>query len=105
MSDVTELELVVVRNTEYDFTEVANVKELKFKSNIVRITEPYTVRFTNLDQSVVQEALIQDVIAKMAEDERRYEEKVKRNDEKLNELRALAAPVYSEYNVDDDLDF
>jgi hypothetical protein len=92
MSDVTKLQLVVARNTEYDFTEVINVDELEYKTNIVQITEPYTVHFRNLDQSVVQEAMIQDVIAKMEKDERMYEEKVRKNDEKLSELRALAAP-------------
>jgi phage regulator Rha-like protein len=102
MSDSTKLELVVVRNTEYDFTSVLNVDELEFNHNIVQITEPYTVHFRNLDQSVVQEAMIQDVIAKMAEDERKYEEKVRKYDEKLSELRALAAP---KNDFDDDRPF
>jgi len=102
MSDSTKLELVVVRNTEYDFTSVLNTDELTYTTNVVQITEPYTVHFRNLDQSVVQEAMIQDVIAKMEKDERVYEEKVRKNGEKLSELRALAAP---KYDFDDDTPF
>ena len=102
MSDVTKLELVVVRNTEYEFTSVLNVDDLEHSTHIVPITEPYTVHFRNLDQSVVQEAMIQDVIAKMEKDERVYEEKVRKNGEKLSELRALAAP---KYDFDDDTPF
>jgi len=93
MSDVTKLTLVLTRNTEYDYTTVLNIDEVEFNTNIVVISKPYNVHFVNLDQSVVQEAMIQEVIKKMERDELRHEEKIKKNNEKLNELRALTAPV------------
>jgi hypothetical protein len=102
MSDTTEIELVVVRNLVYDFTNVINKEELEYSSDIVPITFPHTVNFVNLDQSVVQESMIQEVLRKMKVDETNYEEKLKKHNEKLSELRALAAP---KNDFDDDRPF
>ena len=93
MSDLTKLTLVLTRNTVYDFTSIHNIDEVEHLKNTVVLSEPYNVHFTNLDQSVVQEAMIQEVINQMEKAELKHEEDVKRNNEKLNELRALSAPV------------
>ena len=93
MSDLTKLTLVLTRNTAYDFTSVHNIAEVEFLMDTIPISEPHNVHFTNLDQSIVQEAMIQEVIKRMEKAELRHEEDVKRNNEKLNELRALSAPV------------
>jgi len=93
MSDLTKLTLVLTRNTKYDFTKVLNIDEVEYQTDTITISEPYNVHFTNLDQSIVQEAMIQQLVKEMEDDEIFYEENVKRNNEKLNELRALSAPV------------
>jgi len=93
MSDVTKLTLVLTRNTVYGFTSVHNIDEVEYLMDTIVISEPYNVHFTNLDQSIVQEAMIQEVIKQMEKAELRHEEDIKRNNEKLNELRALTAPV------------
>ena len=93
MSDLTKLTLVLTRNTKYDYTSVLNIDEVEFMSNTVVISEPYDVHFVNVDQAVVQEMMIQEVIKDMEKAELEYEKKLKRNNEKLNELRALSSPV------------
>ena len=98
MSDLTKLTLVLTRNTLYDFTSIHNIDEVENLTNTVVISEPYNVHFTNLDQSIVQEAMIQEVIEQMEKAELKHEEDVKRNNEKLNELRALSAPVENTYD-------
>jgi hypothetical protein len=98
MSDLTKLTLVLTRNTLYDFTSIHNIDEVENLKNTVVISEPYNVHFTNLDQSIVQEAMIQEVIEQMEKAELKHEEDVKRNNEKLNELRALSAPVENTYD-------
>jgi hypothetical protein len=98
MSDLTKLTLVLTRNTLYDFTSIHNIDEVENLKNTVVLSEPYNVHFTNLDQSVVQEAMIQEVINQMEKAELKHEEDVKRNNEKLNELRALSAPVENTYD-------
>lgn len=93
MSDLTKLTLVLTRNTKYDYTSVLNIDEVEHRSNTVVISEPYDVHFVNVDQAVVQEMLIQEVIKDMEKAELEYEEDLKSNNEKLNELRALSSPV------------
>ena len=93
MSNVTKLTLVLTRNTKYDYTSVFNIDEVEYRSNTVVISEPYDAYFVNVDQAVVQEMLIQEVIKDMEKAELEYEEDLKSNNEKLNELRALSSPV------------
>lgn len=92
MNNKTEMEVVLIRNTEYDYTTVCEVRDYEVP-NHVTLTEPVSVTFVHLDQSAVQEAMIKTVLEEIKEDERKYEAKVKQNNEKLNELRALTAPT------------
>jgi len=92
MKNKTEMKVVLIRNTEYDYTTVCEVRDYEVPGHVI-LTEPLSVTFVHLDQSAVQEAMIQTVLEEIKEDERKYEEKVKQNNEKLNELRALTAPT------------
>ena len=91
MINKTEMQVVLVRNTEFDYTVVNEVGDYEVP-NQVTLTEPLNITFVHLDQSTVQEAMIKTVLEEIKEDERKYEAKVKQNNEKLNELRALTAP-------------
>mgnify|MGYP006409526005 CR=1 FL=1 len=104
MSETTEMILVLARDVKYGFTQVLVKDQLVYNTDSVAISKPCKISFEHVDQSIVQEAMIKLVIVQMEQDEIDHEEKVKKNNEKLSELRALTAPPVAN-DFDDDTPF
>lgn len=82
------------RNVRHDYTTMQEIDTyFDNDSDYVRISEPVEVKFIPINETQVQEKMIQNTLEVLARVNQEHEDRVESINNKLFELRALTAPT------------
>lgn len=95
--EAPKLTIALYRNVKHNYTTMQEVDGYTANdSNFVRISEPVEVEFVPINETQVQEQMIQNTLDTLTRVNQEHEDRVDEINTKLFELRALTAPTDTE---------